>query len=92
MLGKQDASSMELQVSLHCDLSIETSPETHNDHVLAILLCKYAYYVRNKCFHGQQADLSFCFSDKTNDDDIIDMLNELLLRITTELFISYSSL
>lgn len=73
-------------------VSIETSPETHNDHVLAILLCKYAYYVRNKCFHGQQADLSFCFSDKTNDDDIIDMLNVLLLRITTELFISYSSL
>lgn len=47
----------------------------NNDHVLCMLLCKYGFFMRNKMFHGQEADFTFCFTNHTEDDDITDFMN-----------------
>ncbi len=64
----------------------------NNSHVLSLLVCKYCYFMRNKMFHGEVADFSFCFTNHTEDDDITDFLNELLERLVNELICEYNKL
>lgn len=64
----------------------------NNAHVLSLLVCKYCYFMRNKMFHGEVADFSFCFTNHTEDDDITDFLNELLERLVNELICEYNNL
>lgn len=64
----------------------------NNAHVLSLLVCKYCYFMRNKMFHGEVADFSFCFTNHTEDDDITDFLNELLERLVNELICEYNKL
>ena len=46
--------------------------------VVALLCCRYCYFLRNKMFHGEVADFTFRFSSHLDDDDAVDILNELL--------------
>lgn len=64
----------------------------NNSHVLSLLVCKYCYFMRNKMFHGEVADFSFCFTNHTEDDDITEFLNELLERLVNELICEYNNL
>ena len=64
----------------------------NNSHILSLLVCKYCYFLRNKMFHGEVADFSFCFTNHTEDDDITDFLNELLERLVNELICEYNNL
>lgn len=64
----------------------------NNSHILSLLVCKYCYFLRNKMFHGEVADFSFCFTNHTEDDDITDFLNELLERLVNELICEYNKL
>lgn len=54
--------------------------------MLCILCCRYAYYLRNKIFHGELPDFSFNFSQGTQDDKRLDKINLLLEDLNYELF------
>lgn len=64
----------------------------NNDHVLCMLLCKYGFFMRNKMFHGQEADFTFCFTNHTEDDDITDFMNIVLEKTITGLLVDYVNL
>lgn len=64
----------------------------NNSHVLSLIVCKYCYFMRNKMFHGEEADFSFCFTNHTEDDDITDFLNNILTILVNELIVGYNSL
>ena len=66
--------------------------ETNNTQLAALLCCKYAYFLRNKIFHGEVVDKTFSFIPNNNDDVLIDKLNTILGIITTELISSYNNL
>ena len=66
--------------------------DTRQDEVLSILMCRYAYYLRNKMFHAERADFTFTFTDKTHDDSRIDILNNIFDRIITDMMEHYTSL
>lgn len=69
------------------------STRVRNDcHLLSLIVCKYCYFMRNKMFHGEVADFSFCFTNHTEDDDITDFLNGLLERLVNELICKYDTL
>lgn len=63
-----------------------------NEQVLCILCCKYAYYLRNKMFHGEKSDFSFTFSDKTKDNLQIDILNYLFGNLINDLLLQMNLL
>lgn len=60
---------------------------TANEQVLCILCCKYAYFLRNKMFHGEKPDYTFTFSENTIDNKIIDKLNYLFSSLINELLL-----
>lgn len=66
--------------------------ETHDEQLLTMLCCKYAYYFRNKMFHGEVLSHSFTFSDKTVENKRVDILNTLLQSLTTDLILIFDSL
>jgi hypothetical protein len=61
-----------------------------NEHVkkdielVTILSIKYAYFVRNKMFHGEMPDATFKIYDNYIDEEI-DMLNEILATLIFEI-------
>lgn len=58
-----------------------------NEQVLCILCCKYAYFLRNKMFHGEKPDYTFTFSENTIDNKMIDKLNYLFSSLINELLL-----
>lgn len=68
------------------------APERKDEQVLAVLLCRYAYFLRNIAFHGEVADFSFSFSNHTTDDEMLDTLNNLLRILVFELFLDFDNL
>lgn len=68
------------------------SPVICPEHVLSILCCKYAYYLRNKLFHGEVPEFSFSFSNKTNESKCLDTINLLLLNMNIELLLIHDML
>ena len=72
--------------------SYVTNRFRNNSHVLSLIACKYCFFMRNKMFHGEEADFSFCFTNHTEDDSITDFLNELLERLVNELIAGFDSL
>ncbi|WP_302609525.1 hypothetical protein [uncultured Bacteroides sp.] len=58
-----------------------------NEQVLCFLCCKYAYFLRNKMFHGEKTDYTFTFSKDTIDNKMIDKLNYLLSSLINELLL-----
>lgn len=69
-----------------------TTKPKNNSHVLSLIVCKYCYFMRNKMFHGEEADFSFCFTNHTEDDDITDFLNIILTSLVNELIVGYNTL
>ena len=67
-------------------------PIKHNEQVLSIIACKYCYFMRNKMFHGQEADFTFCFTNHTEDDDITDFLNEILESLLFDLICDFDNI
>ena len=66
--------------------------ETHDEQLLTMLCCKYAYYFRNKMFHGEVLSHTFTFTDKTIENRRIDILNMLLQSLTTDLILIFDRL
>lgn len=66
--------------------------ERHDENVLTMICCKYAYYLRNKMFHGEIPDFTFTFSQGTDDDQRLDKINCLLELLCYELLLKYNRL
>lgn len=66
--------------------------ETKDEQLLTMLCCKYAYYFRNKMFHGEVLSHTFTFTDKTIENRRIDILNKLLQSLTTDLILIFDRL
>lgn len=64
----------------------------NNSHVLSLIICKYGFFMRNKMFHGQEADFTFCFTNHTEDDDITDFMNRILESFIIDLLCGYNFL
>lgn len=64
----------------------------HNEHILSLIVCKYCYFMRNKMFHGQEADFTFCFTNHTEDDDITDLLNNILESTIIDLLCCFDNI
>ena len=64
----------------------------NNHHVLSLLLCKYCYFMRNKMFHGEEADFTFCFTNHTEDDDITGLVNRILESMVLDLICGFNTL
>lgn len=63
-----------------------------DEQVLCILCSRYAYYLRNKIFHGELPDFSFNFSQGTQDDKRLDKINLLLEDLNYELLLDFNAL
>lgn len=63
--------------------------EHHDEKVLTMICCKYAYYLRNKMFHGEILDFSFTFAQGTDDAPRLDKINSLLELLCYELLLKY---
>lgn len=72
--------------------SYVTTHAKNNANVLALIVCKYCYFYRNKMFHGQEADYTFSFSNHTEDDDITDFLNSVLELLVFDLICGFNIL
>ena len=66
--------------------------ERHDENVLTMICCKYAYYLRNKMFHGEIPDFTFTFAQGTDDDQRLDKINSLLELLCYELLLKYDRL
>lgn len=66
--------------------------ECHDENVLTMICCKYAYYLRNKMFHGEIPDFTFTFAQGTDDDQRLDKINSLLELLCYELLLKYDRL
>lgn len=66
--------------------------ECHDENVLTMICCKYAYYMRNKMFHGEIPDFTFTFAQGTDDDQRLDKINSLLEFLCYELLLKYDRL
>lgn len=60
------------------------SPQTKDEEIVAIICCKYAYFVRNKMFHGENRDVYFSLSTETSDDKSLDLVNDILRELVSE--------
>lgn len=69
-----------------------TTRVRNNSHVLGLILCKYCYFMRNKMFHGEEADFTFCFTNHTEDDDITDFVNRILESMVLDLICGFNAL
>jgi hypothetical protein len=64
-------------------------PETKNLQLAAFMCCKFAYYIRNKMFHGEVYEKNFRFYSAADDDWQLDELNTILETLTFELIDNY---
>lgn len=62
-----------------------------NEDVVAILCGYYAYYTRNKIFHGEFSERSFNIC-RSKEDDVVEKLNALMMKLTFELINAYQLL
>ena len=58
--------------------SYEALREHHDEKVLTMICYKYAYYLRNKMFHGEIPVFIFTFAQGIDDDQRMYKINSLL--------------
>ena len=63
---------------------ISSNTTLHDVELIPLLSIKYAYFVRNKMFHGEIPDSTFKIH-KNNEDIEIDRLNDILSTLIFEL-------
>ena len=65
---------------------------TSDIQLAAFLCCKFAYFVRNKIFHGEIHERQFRFYNRVSDDYQLDELNAVLEVLTYELIEHFADL
>lgn len=63
-----------------------------DEEIVAFLCCRYCYFLRNKIFHGEFADYTFRFYARTNEDETVDLLNNILTQVVIDLLKVYDTL
>ena len=63
-----------------------------DEEIVAFLCCRYCYFLRNKIFHGEFADYTFRFYVRTNEDETVDLLNNILTGVVIDLLKVYDAL
>ena len=81
-----------LYVPIEKDLNNKIAKHIKNDIDIVAILCYYAYYLRNRLFHGQTLVRSSIFDKNKNEEMGVDKLSYLLSVLTVELINNYSSL
>lgn len=68
------------------------SPIDNHVQLAAFMCCKYAYFVRNRMFHGEIYEKNFRFYSTVMDDAQLDELNEILQVVTFEMIDNFVAL
>ena len=69
-----------------------TNPIINDVQLAAFLCCKFAYFVRNKIFHGEVYEKNFRFYNTVDDDWQLDELNVILETLSYELINNFALL
>lgn len=77
------------KVTDHLNNNINNNTSS-NIELITFICIKYAYYVRNKLFHGEKHDLSFRFIDNKLTEEL-DWINDILETLILELIKSNHS-
>ena len=88
--GELNSYGLLIDVNNHLS-TVLGNPVKKDEDIVAILCGCYAYYVRNKFFHGDFSERSFSIC-RSREDDIIDKLNALMVKLTFELINAYQVL
>lgn len=88
--GELNAHGLLNDINNHLNAAI-AHPVKRNEDIVAILCGYYAYYTRNKIFHGEFTERSFNIC-RSREDDIVDKLNGLMTKLTFELIEAYQHL
>lgn len=82
-----------VKVDIDNHINIYTTTHVVDDvQLAAFMCCKYAYFVRNKMFHGEMYEKNFRFYHATDDDWQLDELNKILETLTFELIDNFALL
>lgn len=81
-----------LYVSIENDLNNKIDQHIKKDIDIVAILCYYAYYLRNRLFHGQTLLRSSIFDKNKNEEMGVHKLSHLLSVLTVELINNYSLL
>ena len=83
---KKKLEDAEVLDDINAHIATYTAGPVVNDiQLAAFLCCKFAYYLRNKIFHGEVYERNFRFYNTVNDDRQLDELNSVLEVLTYEL-------
>ena len=74
------------------DLNSKIARHQTNDIDVVALLCHYAYYLRNRLFHGQTLVRGSIFDAHRDDEMRIEFLTKMLNTLTVELINNYRNL
>ena len=83
----------DIKTSIDSHIATYTANPVIDDVQLAALLCcKFAYFIRNKIFHGEVYEKNFRFYNTVDDDWQVDELNAILETLSYELIDNYAQL
>ena len=74
------------------DLTVKLANPIINDIDVVAILCYYAYYLRNRLFHGQTLVRVSIFDANQSDEMYIDNITLMLSTLTVELINNYQAL
>lgn len=74
------------------DLTAKLANPVTNDIDVVAILCYYAYYLRNRLFHGQTLVRVSIFDANQSDEMYIDKITMMLSTLTVELINNYQAL
>lgn len=81
-----------LYTAIETDLNTKIALRQTNDIDVVAVLCHYAYYLRNRLFHGQTLVRGSIFEPVKPDEMRIGMLTDMLSVLTVELINNYRTL
>lgn len=83
----------DIKADIDAHIAANTASSIIDDIQLAAFLsCKFAYFVRNKIFHGEVYEKNFRFYNTVDDDWQIDELNTILETLSFELINNFAQL
>lgn len=77
---------------IESDLNTKIALHQRKDIDIVAILCRYAYYLRNRLFHGQTLVRGSIFDEHRDDEMRIEFLTRMLNTLTVELINNYRTL
>lgn len=89
---KRELQYYSLYSRIETDLNAKIALHQTKDIDVVALLCYYAYYLRNRLFHGQTLVRGSVFDSQRGDEMRIEFLTKMLNTLTVELINNYGAL